>query len=208
MRLNFVSIFQICFFAVTLGVAVYFFCNMKRKKTLNKMDILREINNYMRDVEDTKFYANSGETYTEDKETYENIKPKKKVVYKREEECRRIFEKLFGKPFKKVRPKWLLNEATGCNLELDGFCPDIITPIGRGLAFEHDGGQHKKFTPYFHNDTKDFIYQTKKDELKYWKCKEKKIMLINIADTVCFEDLEQHIIWQLKNVGIRIPNIH
>ena len=59
-----------------------------------------------------------------------------------EEKCRRIFETIFGRRFKSVRPAFLKSPATGKNLELDGFCPSIRTPLGMGLAFEYDGIQH------------------------------------------------------------------
>ena len=36
---------------------------------------------------------------------------------KGEIECKRVMEKIFGIPFIKIRPKWLLNEDTGKNLE-------------------------------------------------------------------------------------------
>ncbi|HSA76250.1 MAG TPA: hypothetical protein VLE02_01775 [Nitrosarchaeum sp.] len=128
---------------------------------------------------------------------------KKKPELKRENECRRIFEKIFNKKFKKVRPKWLRNDATNCNLELDGYCADIITPIGKGLAFEHDGAQHRQYTPHFQKSENDFVYQTKKDELKFWKCKQQGIILIRIPDTVIFDNLESYIKDKLDVFGVR-----
>lgn len=121
-------------------------------------------------------------------------KPKVTKVNKHEEECRRIFQQLFNVKFKSVRPSWLKNPATGKNLELDGYNPDIKTEIGRGLAFEYDGQQHSKFTPHFHRDGPDqFEYQVVKDSWKDKKCIEMGVTLIRIPHFVAFPDLERYI---------------
>ena len=70
-----------------------------------------------------------------------------------EEKCRKIFQELFKKEFRSVRPDWLKNPWTYQNLELDGYNPDVIT---NGLAFEYDGVQHSRFTPLFHSCVGDF----------------------------------------------------
>src|SRR5271166_3797212 len=72
------------------------------------------------------------------------IKKPEKKVHKHEERCREIFKEIFGLEFKTVRPDWLKNPATGKRLELDGYNPNIMTPMGRGIAFEYDGIQHAK----------------------------------------------------------------
>jgi hypothetical protein len=112
---------------------------------------------------------------------------------KHEEECRKIFQKLFQKKFKSIRPDWLSNPVTGKNLELDGYCPDIVTPLGEGLAFEYDGQQHAKHTKAFHKSEDEFTYQVKKDHWKNAKCKEKGIVLIRIPYYVSFFELEKYI---------------
>lgn len=132
----------------------------------------------------------------------EKIKQKKKIN-KHEERCREIFQDIFSDKFKSTRPKWLKNPATGQNLELDGFCPNIKTPIGQGLAFEYDGVQHSKYTKHFHkNGPDEFIYQTKKDTWKDLKCKEEGVMLIRIPHFVAFQDLERYIKQKLKRYGL------
>ena len=75
-----------------------------------------------------------------------------------------------------MRPNWLKNPwtnersswytSTYQNLELDGYNPDVVTPLGKGLAFEYDGRQHTEFTPLFHSCVGDFEYQVMKDSLK------------------------------------------
>jgi hypothetical protein len=132
------------------------------------------------------------------------VKKKKKKRYKHQERCREIFEQIFHTPFKSVRPDWLKNPVSGGhNLELDGFAPDIRTPIGRGLAFEYDGAQHSKYIPRFHpNGPDDFIYQVKKDSLKDLRCKEQGVMLIRIPHFVDYSDLERYIRQKLSRAGM------
>lgn len=130
-------------------------------------------------------------------------KKKKAKLNKHEEECRRIFERIFKCTFKSVRPKWLKNPATKKNLELDGYNPDIITPKGKGLAFEYDGEQHAKFNPYFHkNGIDEFRYQVVKDNWKDQKCKERGVILIRIPHNVVFTDLERYIKMMLNRNNV------
>lgn len=139
-----------------------------------------------------------------------NVLPKQRKLNKHEEKCRKIFESLFGKKFESVRPDWLKNPATGRNLELDGFCPSIETPMGKGIAFEYDGAQHAQFSPYFHRDGgEQFVYQVKKDEWKDRRCKEKGVLLIRIPHHVAYEDLEMFIVKRLEeeNVDFEAPDI-
>lgn len=105
----------------------------------------------------------------------------KKTVNKSEEKCRRVFEKLFGQRFPSVRPQFLKNPVTNKCLELDGFCPSIPTPLGRGLAFEYDGIQHARYRPHFHrHGPAEFVYQQKRDTWKDLKCQSEGIVLIRI----------------------------
>ena len=127
---------------------------------------------------------------------------KKKKLFKNEEKCREIFQRIFQRPFPKIRPDWLKSPATKKNLEIDGFCPDIETPIGRGLGFEYNGKQHSKYTPHFHrNGPQDFHYQLAKDDWKNAKCKKMGIVLINIPHDISPHDLERHIKYKLRKIG-------
>lgn len=129
----------------------------------------------------------------------EKKKKKKAKLNKHEEECRRIFQSIFKVKFKSVRPKWLKNPVTNKNLELDGFNPDIKTPLGNGLAFEYDGKQHSSYVPHFHkNGVKEFEYQVAKDSWKDKKCEENNILLIRIPHFVAFHDLDRYIRMILK----------
>lgn len=131
---------------------------------------------------------------------------KKARVNKHEEECRRIFQELYGKKFESVRPDWLRNPVTGKNLELDGFCSDVETPKGVGLAFEYDGEQHSKYNTHFHrNGPDEFVYQVKKDSWKDMKCKERGVALIRIPHFVAYNDLKRYIVSELERQRIKIP---
>lgn len=55
-----------------------------------------------------------------------------------EENIRSIFETFTGKKFISIRPNWLKNPKTRCNLELDGYCEELK------IAFEYDGVWHYK----------------------------------------------------------------
>lgn len=127
----------------------------------------------------------------------ENGDASKKKKYKSEERCREIFEGLFDKPFPSIRPDWLKSPQTGMNLELDGFCPDIPTFMGQGLAFEYDGQQHARYTPRFHASPKNFVSQCKRDIWKDKTCRERGVLVIRIPHHVRYEDLDMFIVTEL-----------
>ena len=81
-----------------------------------------------------------------------------------EEQCREIFEDIFGVEFVSIRPDWLKNPETKRNLELDGYNPNIKTAIGTGVAFEYNGSQHSYFNPHFHKSHGHFISQVRRDQ--------------------------------------------
>jgi len=131
-------------------------------------------------------------------------KRRRRKKNKHEERCREVFEAIFQKRFKTVRPNWLRNPATGKNLELDGYCSEIKTHLGTGLAFEYDGIQHAKYNRYFHgNNRNEFIYQVKKDEWKDLQCKKKGVLLIRIPHFVAYQDLERYISSKLRTFGLK-----
>jgi len=130
--------------------------------------------------------------------------PKKKRVFKHEERCREIFEKLFGCKFKSTRKvSFLKNPVTGRYLELDGYASHIVTPLGTGLAFEYDGEQHSRYNSHMHKrGPAEFEYQVKKDSFKDSMCKKNGVMLIRIPHFVHYNDLERYIKERLRNVGM------
>lgn len=111
-----------------------------------------------------------------------------KKVWKYEEECRRILEKIYKKPFPSKRPDFLKSPITKQNLELDCYNEELK------IAVEYDGAQHAKYTPHFHRGDKwKFIYQVRKDDWKNLKCREMNITLIRIPHYVPFDKLEKYI---------------
>ncbi len=121
---------------------------------------------------------------------------------KHEERCREIFQDIFHQSFPNVRPDFLISPITGCNLELDGYCPEILTPLGKGLAFEYDGVQHAKLTPAFHSNPYKFAYQVEKDKIKNQLCQKNKILLIRIPNFVAYHDLDRYIRTKLEQHGL------
>jgi hypothetical protein len=147
------------------------------------------------------FYKRKDISYL-DYENYENefaiVKPnvpKKYRNYKKtEHKCRKIIEDILKRPFSSVRPDFLKYPKTGRNLELDMYNKEL------NLAFEYQGLQHRKFTPFFHSCYKDFTNQLERDEFKKNKCKELGIRLIEIPDTIKNDNLYQFINDSIKEI--------
>lgn len=128
-----------------------------------------------------------------------------KRINKHEERCREIFEGLFKQPFPSRRPDFLKNPTTGRNLELDGWCTkSFFKMYPNGIAFEYDGEQHAKYSPYFHKSVKDFEYQVHRDKYKDAVCHQKGILLIRIPHFVAYSDLERYIKVKIKNIANKI----
>lgn len=123
-------------------------------------------------------------------------------VKNREEQCRNIFERIFSIPFRRVRPEFLVNPETNHRLELDGFAPDIPTKYGKGVAFEYNGSQHYFYQPRFHQSSKDFEAQKRRDNVKRQICKKMGIILIVIPYTITDAELEHFIRQQLCKHGL------
>lgn len=106
-----------------------------------------------------------------------------------------ILEDIFKRPFYKVRPEFLKNDVTGCNLEIDLFNDELK------LAVEVQGDQHYKFTPFFHRNKEHFLNQRYRDEMKKWKCKAYGITLIEVPYRIGEKKLRSFIIDQLRAEG-------
>lgn len=89
--------------------------------------------------------------------------------------CQEYFEQMFGYKFPCKRPKWL------AGLELDGYCEEL------NMAFEYNGGQHYKYTPFFQNTHEDFSSLQFRDEKKIKLCKQHGVQLIIIPELTIVE---------------------
>ena len=117
---------------------------------------------------------------------------------KGERASRAAAERIFEKPFIKVRPDFLRNVVTNHNLELDVYNEELK------LAIEYSGRQHYEFVPFFHKNYEAFLNQKYRDEMKKNKCKEQGIQLIEIPYTVKLEDIESFIRIESKKLGYEI----
>ena len=119
---------------------------------------------------------------------------------KGELECKRVLEKIFQKPFNKIRPNFLNNPVTGgnYNLEIDCYNEEI------GLGAEYSGIQQYRFTPFFHRNNDHFLTQKYRDELKKRMCKDNGVLLVEIPYTVKLQDIENFIIHQLRKNNFNI----
>lgn len=111
---------------------------------------------------------------------------------KGEIECRRVLQKIFRKPFNKIRPGFLSNTVTGGhNLEID--CYDD----GLKLGVEYSGVQHYKYTPFFHKNNEAFINQKYRDEMKRRQCLDNGVTLIEVPYTVKINEIESYLTKEL-----------
>lgn len=117
---------------------------------------------------------------------------------KGEAECRRVLQKIFGRPFLSQRPDFLRNPVTGgeFNLELDCYNPELK------LAVEYNGIQHYKYVPYFHKNHEHFMNQKYRDDMKRRMCKDNGVILIEVPYTVKIPDIEQYIINACKKYNL------
>lgn len=127
---------------------------------------------------------------------------------KGERECKRVMEKLFGKPFRKERPDVLRNTVSSdvdggeYNLELDVYSSEVkLDPDHNGVAIEYNGRFHYEFVPFFHKSKEAFMNQRYRDELKRRMCKDNKIDLIEVSYKVKLEDIENYLKEELTKRG-------
>ena len=111
---------------------------------------------------------------------------------KGERECRRVLQKLLGKPFDKIRPKFLFNSITGDNLEFDMYDSQLQ------LAVEYNGRQHYEYTPFFQKTKDAFRNQQYRDKMKRDISKKLNIVLIEVPYTVKIRDIEEFLVNQLR----------
>ena len=135
-----------------------------------------------------------GSDYRPDQQSKKQGPPKESSG---ERECRRVLQKIFNKPFNKCRPNFLSNPVTGdrFNLELDCYEHSLK------LAIEYNGIQHYKYVPYFHKNKEAFYNQKYRDDMKRRICRENRVNLIEVPNTVDVNNIERFLIDKLKIIG-------
>jgi hypothetical protein len=108
-------------------------------------------------------------------------------LYKNEQICREIFEKIFDKKFFKSRQIIKPYELDGYNDELK-------------LAFEYHGEQHYYYIPHFHRIENALDLRIERDNLKEQLCLKNNIKLIIIKYNV--ENFEDYIINKLIKLNL------
>lgn len=106
-----------------------------------------------------------------------------------ERDCKSVMERIFNKPFRKIRPNFLNNPITGKNMELDIYNDELK------VACEANGIQHYRFTPYFHKSIEVFRAQKYRDYIKRQLCKDNGILLIEVPYDV--KDIQGFILKEL-----------
>lgn len=108
--------------------------------------------------------------------------------------ARHALEQLFEQPFKKARPKWLVNPETGRQMELDGFNEQI------GLAFEYQGEHHYRTVKPFKMDTRALIKRQRMDQVKKMLCAKHEIHLLEIPHHIDPNDMPR---WITERVSLQ-----
>ena len=111
--------------------------------------------------------------------------------------CRLYFEKIFNKPFLRIRPDWLKNPKTNSNLEIDGFNEELK------LGFEHHGKQHYVENSFFKNNN-----TIENDKIKKVLLKKSGVRVIEIPELVSrtkIKNLKDYIYSELENLKITPP---
>ena len=84
-------------------------------------------------------------------------------------------------------------------MELDGYCEEL------SIALEYDGLHHTEYTPHFHrNGINDLFDIMSRDQKKNELCKKNGITLIRIPYTYTYnypEELEKFIYFELERNG-------
>lgn len=109
-----------------------------------------------------------------------------------EEETRASLERIFGKPFVKIRPPFLINPETGRRLELDCYNAEL------SIGVEFDGIQHSVYPNPFHRTQAEFEAQQRRDRHKDRMCKALGVRLLRVPHTIPRPQIEQFLRNNLK----------
>lgn len=112
---------------------------------------------------------------------------------------REALERILGRPFRKARPSWLRNEATGRRLELDAWNEELRT------ACEFNGEQHERYPNHIHATRAQFDAQQARDQLKVALCQQHEVLLIIVPSCIKKDDIEGYLREQLH---ARAKDVH
>ena len=132
--------------------------------------------------------------FRKEQPTDERKKSESKIEY----HAKTVAERLFQKPFNKIRPDWLNNEVTGHNLEIDLWNEELK------LAIEVQGQQHYKYIPFFHKNYETFLCQRYRDVIKKLLLERRQIKLIEIPYNVKPENVEHFIRVRCNELNIKL----
>jgi len=105
--------------------------------------------------------------------------------------CRETLEEFYRKPFKRCRPKWLVNPETKRELEIDCYNEELR------IGVEYNGIQHYEWPNFTGQTKKDFIQQVRRDKFKTGRCNQMGIFLLKVPYTVPYSNIKQFIIKNL-----------
>jgi hypothetical protein len=111
---------------------------------------------------------------------------------KQSSDMRSILERLFDKPFPKVRPNFLRSSVTKRCLELDAYCEELK------LAAEMNGIGHSVWPNPFHATRDKFEAQLERDARKAQLCAQHGIKLVVVPHEVSRDELEAFLVEQFR----------
>lgn len=169
--------FYIMFYGSLLGIIILYFLSFFLKNTNNLFD---------------SFFKKKRKIEIKEKKE-KSFMPKMSAGELR---CKIYLEKIFNKPFNKIRPNFLKNNVTGYNLELDLYNEEL------GLAVEYNGEQHYKYTKGVHKNYEHFLNQKYRDEIKKMLCYKNNIILIEVPFKI--KEIELFLYLKLKELNYEI----
>jgi hypothetical protein len=84
-------------------------------------------------------------------------------------------------------------------LELDGYCEEL------NFAFEHQGVQHFKRSPFFHREEGAFEAQLERDARKVVLCAQNNVRLLITHYKIPTGELRGHVRGELEQMGYELP---
>lgn len=173
---------------IIILVIIYFSWNGKNKESNNKLDYTPVIDPELMD--ESEMTECSDIDYSLDIK-FKNLKMDTCNLNgdsKGENYCRSVLEKLFNRPFPKVRPDFLNNPETGKNLEIDCYNEELK------LGLEYNGIQHYCWPNFTKQTKEEFIQQRRRDLYKIEQCNKLGIYLIPVPYNVPYNLIPQFII--------------